>query len=150
MRSSNGLEVVTCLSEHIASRVVVLHKTNTGTQHSSAASIAHDAFARARAQVLAEGPKEEHQKILADQNLSMEQFKLTLADAQEQYKLKHTSKAFKWLQELSSRVMHYGVVLDVLVQHHPEYVSLVWGAFRFMFSVSGVTRDHVLHDYCLR
>ncbi|KAJ3485893.1 hypothetical protein NLG97_g6728 [Lecanicillium saksenae] len=100
----------------------------------SAASIAHDAFTRAKAQVLAEGPKEEHQKILANQHVSMEQFKSTLADAQEQYQAKHTSKAFKWLHELSTRVMHYGVVLDVLVQHHPEYVSLIWGAFRFMFS----------------
>ncbi|KAF4451241.1 hypothetical protein FALBO_16362 [Fusarium albosuccineum] len=28
--------------------------------------------------------------------------------------------------------MFYGQILDVLVQHHPEYVSLVWGAFKFL------------------
>jgi len=25
--------------------------------------------------------------------------------------------------------------MDVLVQHHPEYVSLAWGAMKFIFGV---------------
>jgi hypothetical protein len=44
-------------------------------------------------------------------------------------------KARKWLSRLSSRICHYGRVLDVLVQHHPEYVSLAWGALKFLFVV---------------
>jgi len=27
-------------------------------------------------------------------------------------------------------------VFDVFVQHYPEYVSLAWGAFKFLFVVS--------------
>ncbi|KAH9236311.1 hypothetical protein K456DRAFT_1748785 [Colletotrichum gloeosporioides 23] len=43
------------------------------------------------------------------------------------------SKATKWLQRLSTNIHHYSNILDVLVQHHPEYVSLVWGAMKFLF-----------------
>lgn len=37
------------------------------------------------------------------------------------------------LEAFSQRVLHYSSVMDVLVQHHPEYVSLVWGAMKFIF-----------------
>ncbi|PVI00366.1 hypothetical protein DM02DRAFT_614456 [Periconia macrospinosa] len=43
------------------------------------------------------------------------------------------NKTNKWLAKLSSRITYYGRVLDVLVQHHPEYVSLAWGAMKFLF-----------------
>lgn len=39
------------------------------------------------------------------------------------------------LNRLSSKIHYYGNVVDVLVQHHPEYVSLVWGAMKFLFTV---------------
>ncbi|THY17604.1 hypothetical protein D6D01_07455 [Aureobasidium pullulans] len=40
----------------------------------------------------------------------------------------------KWirLNSISSRIVYYGTVLDVLSQHHPEYVSLAWGAVKFV------------------
>ncbi|EXJ87098.1 hypothetical protein A1O3_04056 [Capronia epimyces CBS 606.96] len=43
------------------------------------------------------------------------------------------SKAHKCLVAFSARVRYYGDVLDVLAQHHPEYVALAWGAFKFVF-----------------
>jgi hypothetical protein len=46
------------------------------------------------------------------------------------------NKALKWLGRFSSRVTYYGQVLDVLAQHHAEYVSLVWGVLKFIFMVS--------------
>jgi hypothetical protein len=39
------------------------------------------------------------------------------------------------LEKISSRIMYYGKVLDVLAQHHPEYVALVWGAVKFVLVV---------------
>ena len=45
-------------------------------------------------------------------------------------------KPREWLLAFSSRVMHYKSVMDTLAQHHPEYVSLVWGAMKFLFVVS--------------
>jgi hypothetical protein len=42
----------------------------------------------------------------------------------------------KWVQGLSVRVLYYGKILDTLSQHHPEYVSLVWGMIKFVLMVS--------------
>lgn len=44
-------------------------------------------------------------------------------------------KPWEWLLAFSSRVMHYKIVMDTLSQHHPEYVSLAWGAIKFLFVV---------------
>lgn len=46
------------------------------------------------------------------------------------------SRARRWLATCSSRLMHYSVIMDTLAQHHPEYVSLAWGAMKFLFVVS--------------
>lgn len=46
------------------------------------------------------------------------------------------SRTRVYLTAFSHRVMHYGSVLDVLVQHHPEYTSLAWGAMKIVFGVS--------------
>ncbi|OCL01442.1 hypothetical protein AOQ84DRAFT_402968 [Glonium stellatum] len=43
------------------------------------------------------------------------------------------SKARRWLSALSTRIIYYGQILDVLSQHHPEYVSLAWGTIKFLF-----------------
>ena len=42
----------------------------------------------------------------------------------------------KALADLSERIHHYGNIMDVLVQHHPEYTSLAWGAMKVLFVVS--------------
>ncbi|KAI0160610.1 hypothetical protein GGR57DRAFT_388457 [Xylariaceae sp. FL1272] len=53
--------------------------------------------------------------------------------AQERYSNRRNVKASKWLIRLSEKVIFYSQVLDVVAQHHPEYVSLAWGAFKFVF-----------------
>lgn len=45
-------------------------------------------------------------------------------------------KARRWINVLASRVTYYGQVLDILAQHHPEYVALAWGAIKFVMMVS--------------
>jgi hypothetical protein len=61
-------------------------------------------------------------------------------EAQDNYSAKRTSKAWKWLTQLSTRINYYGSILDVLVQHHPEYAALAWGAMKVLF----VVRDSFL------
>lgn len=56
--------------------------------------------------------------------------------AKTRYTNSKNSKTREWLSWLSSRIMYYGAVLDTLSQHHPEYVSLAWGAMKFVFVVS--------------
>ena len=45
------------------------------------------------------------------------------------------SRVKRWLTSCSSRLMYYSVIMDTLSQHHPEYVSLAWGALKFLFIV---------------
>ena len=49
---------------------------------------------------------------------------------------KSKAKARLWLTGLSEKLVHYGNIFDVMVQHHPEYVSLAWGTFKLLFIVS--------------
>ncbi|TDZ26513.1 hypothetical protein Cob_v001431 [Colletotrichum orbiculare MAFF 240422] len=65
---------------------------------------------------------------------SIQDVQSALDSALEEYQLKSkTSKARDWLSKCSSRVMYYAAVFDTFSQHHPEYVSLAWGAFKFLF-----------------
>ncbi len=59
----------------------------------------------------------------------------TVAAAKARYDSKQASKARKWLSIFSSKVMFYSSVFDVLIQQYPEYVYLVWGAMKFLFTV---------------
>ncbi|KAL3423911.1 hypothetical protein PVAG01_05658 [Phlyctema vagabunda] len=55
--------------------------------------------------------------------------------AKHRYEVKSPrSRARKWLASCSSRLKYYAVIMDTLAQHHPEYVSLAWGAFKFLFT----------------
>jgi len=49
---------------------------------------------------------------------------------------KSKAKLRLWLTGLSEKIMYYSNVFDVMVQHHPEYVSLAWGTFKLIFIVS--------------
>ena len=55
--------------------------------------------------------------------------------AKDKYEFKKTSKTWRSLSSFSARVKYYGAVMDVLAQHHPEYVSLAWGTLKFLFTV---------------
>jgi hypothetical protein len=66
----------------------------------------------------------------------MQDVKAAADDAQKAYEARsRKSKAQQHLAAFSSRVMYYGVIMDTLSQHHPEYVSLAWGAVKFLFVV---------------
>ena len=49
---------------------------------------------------------------------------------------KRFPKAKKWIQRFTAKISHYGNIMDVLVQHHPEYVALAWGAMKLLLVVS--------------
>ena len=58
--------------------------------------------------------------------------------AKTRYESRRTdNKAKDCLIAFSRRVRYYGEIMDVMVEHHPEYVSLVWGAMKLFFGVSG-------------
>jgi hypothetical protein len=71
-----------------------------------------------------------------NQASSIVELQRLVTDAQSQYSTKHgNSSVRKWLVRLSTRIAHYSGVLDVFVQHHPEYAALAWGAMKLLFLV---------------
>jgi len=116
-------------------RSVVLGWFGGSTGLSQADEIAQQAFETAKAHIANELVAPEREAILGNQFASMQDFKSALSNARSKYESRKTSKAYIWLEKLSSRVVYYETVLDVLVQHNPEYVSLVWGTFKFLFVV---------------
>lgn len=67
---------------------------------------------------------------------TMETFLATLGQVQQTYsQSRHHDKARRWLNTFADRVVYYGNIIDVLVQHHPEYASLAWGLFKLIFVV---------------
>ena len=44
-------------------------------------------------------------------------------------------KVYIYIAAFSKRICYYDNVMDVLVQHHPEYISLAWGAMKLVFGV---------------
>lgn len=101
----------------------------------SSTDIVREAFESAREIFKTELTKDEFKRIWIDNQPSITDVQVTVSDAAKQYKSRSSTSAFKWISALSDRVIYYGAVLDTLSQHHPEYVSLAWGAFKFVFIV---------------
>jgi hypothetical protein len=58
-------------------------------------------------------------------------------EAKRRYEISSSeSKLRECLVSFSQRLLHYANIMDVLIQQHPEYVSLAWGAMKFIFGVS--------------
>lgn len=77
-------------------------------------------------------------KWIADSKCSsLADILVSVTEARLQYEArKGDSKIRETLSDLSSKIHHYGAIMDVLVQHHPEYTSLAWGAMKVLFVVS--------------
>ena len=68
---------------------------------------------------------------------SLQDLQATVTKARLKYEASHRNqKTRKWLGKVATRLQYYGGIMDVLVQHHPKYVALAWGAMKFLFVVS--------------
>ncbi|KAF9870939.1 hypothetical protein CkaCkLH20_11611 [Colletotrichum karsti] len=63
------------------------------------------------------------------------------AEAKHRGDSRSSSPFMSGLNGLSKRIRFYGQVFDTLSQHHPEYVSLVWGMMKFILMVSSQPID---------
>ncbi|KAE9368087.1 hypothetical protein N431DRAFT_417137 [Stipitochalara longipes BDJ] len=56
--------------------------------------------------------------------------------AKREYEAKGQKRrtVLRWLSKLSLGIRHYSQALDMLAQHHPEYVALAWGAIKFVLT----------------
>ncbi|KAF4888075.1 hypothetical protein CGCF415_v013020 [Colletotrichum fructicola] len=96
--------------------------------------VAEDAFRAVQKYFLQSDTLTRGEKILVTESHSMEDIQALVAGTLESYEAaKASSKTRGWLQKTSEIICHYGTILDVFVQHHPEYVSLAWGAMKLIF-----------------
>jgi hypothetical protein len=104
--------------------------------------VADDAFNAAKKHFEQSGILNGGDKVLVSSASSIEDVQQAVADLLAKYESKsESSKTRKWLQKASEMISHYGTILDVFVQHHPEYVSLVWGTMKLLFIVSILSYD---------
>ena len=97
---------------------------------------AHEAFDKAKKIFLDSLRSDQQQQIFGHDSNNIEEFQAIVYQAKEAYeRRRQKGKARQWLSSFSSRLLYYGAVLDTLAQHHPEYVSLAWGAVKFVFIV---------------
>ncbi|KAH7397601.1 hypothetical protein BKA64DRAFT_42445 [Cadophora sp. MPI-SDFR-AT-0126] len=95
-----------------------------------------DAFAEAQLKFSSSMTKEQRKIDLVNSKSNLEELRTLVTQSMGEYEnRKMGSKAGKWLHKFSLRIKFYGDILDVFVQHHPEYVALVWGAMKFLFTV---------------
>ena len=103
---------------------------------------AKEAYQRAVAIFRSELTEDECKRIWLDDKTSLQDVQCAIMRAQAEYeKRSKKSKARIWLARCSSRIIYYGNVMDVLVQQSPEYVSLVWGAMKFLFMACTTSLD---------
>ncbi|KAF5631511.1 hypothetical protein F25303_9670 [Fusarium sp. NRRL 25303] len=98
------------------------------------ADIAQEAFKSVKKHFEQSNSLSSDEKALLGKKSSLQDVEKAVSDAFAKYEAKsEASKTRKWLLRASESICHYGQVLDVFVQHHPEYVSLAWGLMKVMF-----------------
>ncbi|KAF6808227.1 hypothetical protein CPLU01_15697 [Colletotrichum plurivorum] len=96
--------------------------------------VAEDAYRAAKSHFERSGSLSDEDKKLISRGSCIEDVQLVVADSLAKYEARSgSSKTKKWLQKASETICHYGTVLDVFVQHHPEYISLAWGTMKLLF-----------------
>ncbi|ORX99892.1 hypothetical protein BCR34DRAFT_606474 [Clohesyomyces aquaticus] len=108
-------------------------------------SILEETYKNAKTTISATIPAEDLAALGFDEECSVKQVQQTLQQCKAKYDSKKISKAYKWLRILSSKVVFYCPVLDVLAQARPEYASLVWGTMKFLF-MSVMNHEEVIHQ----
>jgi hypothetical protein len=75
----------------------------------------------------------------------------TVVKARREYEAKGQKRqtVLIWLNKLSLGIRYYSQALDMLAQHHPEYVALAWGAVKFVLTVNFIVRRCDIADEIL-
>lgn len=82
-----------------------------------------------------DGTQDERKIAFAQTAACLQDVESLVIRAKKDYESSRNQRLNKWLGRVSSRLMYYGNIFDVLAQHHPEYVALAWGAMKFLFVV---------------
>ncbi|KAF4979246.1 hypothetical protein FZEAL_4491 [Fusarium zealandicum] len=96
--------------------------------------IAEDAFKTVKQHFEQSTSLSSQEKALIETTSCLEDVQKTVATSMAKYEARtESSKIRKWLKRASETICYYNQVLDVFVQHHPEYVALAWGLMKLLF-----------------
>lgn len=99
-------------------------------------SLIDEAFAEAKIKICSSLSQGKKKVDFVGSKQSLQEIQDTALQSMKYYQGRNSaSQARKWLHNFSQRVMFYADVLDVLVQHHPEFVALAWGGMKFLLVV---------------
>ena len=74
---------------------------------------------------------EDKKRWLSDKS-TLHDVENALLAAKAKYEARTSSVARKYINKVSTGIMYYSNIMDMLVQHHPEYVSLGWGTMKLI------------------
>lgn len=101
--------------------------------------LVHDAFNDALSAFSEEfsGEQKSSSWILDCKYGNIEEVLAAVADARGYYERHQGESVTRTaLVNFTEKIHHYSGIMDVMVQHHPEYASLAWGAMKVLFVVS--------------
>lgn len=107
------------------------------TSSSQPCSLVDKAFQAAVERFTSDMTKDKRKITTAESATCLEEVQGIVAESMAKYESdrKHW-KAKRWLHSMAGKLEYYQNVMDMLVQHHPEYVALAWGAMKFLLLVS--------------
>lgn len=113
-------------------RVLILY-------HICRSQLAHDVFSDALAAFSNELSRDQKKLdwILDCKFGNLEEVLAAVVGARGHYEKQNEESATRdVLVNLTEKIHHYSGIMDVMIQHHPEYTSLAWGAMKVLFVVS--------------
>ena len=114
----------------------VTNQMLTASAPPSYPDLAHEAYLGAIRYLKDELRGNEKLPEILSSHTKIEDINDSVNKAKEKYeRLSKEKNVQRWLRAFSARIMYYGQVLDVLSQHHPEYVALAWGTVKFVLMV---------------
>ncbi|KAH0565264.1 hypothetical protein GP486_001345 [Trichoglossum hirsutum] len=107
-------------------------------------NLAGEAFETARKRFTSELTNDKRKIVIASNATCLREVQDAVTKGMVKFEASHNnSKSRKWLGKVAARLQYYGNIMDVLAQHHPEYVALAWGAMKFLF-VAFLNHDTVI------
>lgn len=102
----------------------------------SASSVAEEAFQAAVKQCTQDSKQGKDARRILQNAASLEDIQEAVGKSMHEYEARGKNpKTVKWLHRAAKSIIHYSNVFDVFVPRNPEYVSLAWGAMKFLFTV---------------
>ncbi|KAM0510854.1 hypothetical protein ACHAPE_010480 [Trichoderma viride] len=99
--------------------------------------VAEEAFQAAVKQFAKDSSHGKYARQILHNAASLKDIQEAVGKSMHEYQNRGKSpKTMKWLHRAAKSIIYYTNVFDVFVPQNPQYVSLAWGAMRFLFTAA--------------